>query len=110
MPASTRWKERPGADRLSGGGGNEFPNDGPGGDRVAGGPGKDAINTGSTGKGPRRVDRVSAGPGNDSIVAVGTRAKARINCGSGVDTVRIVSAERRYLKGCERVLVVRRAR
>lgn len=56
------------------------------------------------------MDRVSAGPGNDSIVAVGTRAKARINCGAGIDTVRIVPAERRYLKGCERVLIVRRAR
>lgn len=99
-----------GADRLSGGGGNDFLSGGPGGDRLAGGAGKDAINTGSTGKGPRRVDRVSAGPGNDSIVAVGVRAKARINCGAGVDTVRIVPAERRFLKGCERILVVRRAR
>src|SRR5665809_156254 len=57
----------------------------------------------------QHVDRVNAGPGNDSIVAVGTRARARINCGSGVDTVRIVPAERRFLKGCERVLIVRRA-
>ncbi len=99
-----------GADRLAGGSGNDYLSGGPGGDRLAGGAGKDAINTGSTGKGPRRVDRVNAGPGNDSIVAVGTRAKARINCGAGVDTVRIVPAERRYLKGCERILVVRRAR
>jgi len=99
-----------GADRLKGGNGNDYLSGGPGGDRFSGGPGKDAINTGSTGKGPKRVDRVFAGPGNDSIVAVGTRAKARINCGAGIDTVRIVPAERRYLKGCERVLVVRRAR
>lgn len=99
-----------GADRLSGGNGNDYLSGGPGGDRLSGGAGKDAINTGSTGKGPRRVDRVVAGSGNDSIVAVGTRAKARINCGAGVDTVRIVPAERRYLKGCERILVVRPAR
>lgn len=97
-----------GADRLAGGNANDYLSGGPGGDRLSGGAGKDAINTGAPGRG--RSDRVSAGPGNDSVVAVGTRAKARINCGAGVDTVRIVPAERRYLKGCERVLVVRRAR
>jgi hypothetical protein len=96
------------ADRLAGGGGNDYLSGGPGGDRLAGGAGKDAINTGAPGRG--RPDRVSAGPGNDTIVAVGTRAKARISCGAGIDTVRIVPAERRYLKGCERILVVRRAR
>ena len=94
-----------GADRLAGGKGNDFLSGGPGGDRLVSGAGRDAINTGASGRG--RVDRVSAGPGNDSVVAVGTRAKARINCGAGLDTVRIVPAERRYLKGCERVLVTR---
>jgi hypothetical protein len=97
-----------GADRLAGGKGNDYLSGGPGGDRLAGGAGKDAINTGAPGRG--RFDRVVAGAGNDTIVAVGTRAKARINCGAGIDTVRIVPAERRYLKGCERILVVRRAR
>jgi hemolysin type calcium-binding protein len=97
-----------GADGLAGGGGNDYLSGGPGGDRLAGGGGRDAINTGAPGRG--RVDRVFAGAGNDTIVAVGTRAKARISCGAGIDTVRIVPAERRYLRGCERILVVRRAR
>jgi len=94
-----------GADTLSGSKGNDYLSGGPGADVLMGGSGKDAINTGAPGTG--RQDRVSAGPGKDSIVAVGTRAKARINCGAGFDTVRIVPAERRYLRGCERVLVVR---
>ena len=93
------------ADSISGGEGNDYLSGGPGADVLMGGSGKDAINTGAPGTG--RQDRVSAGPGKDSIVAVGTRAKARINCGAGFDTVRIVPAERRYLRGCERVLVVR---
>jgi RTX calcium-binding nonapeptide repeat (4 copies) len=95
-----------GADRLAGGRGNDYLSGGPGADRLAGGPGKDAINTGAGGTG--RVDRVSAGPGNDTVVAVGTRTKARINCGPGTDTVRITPRERRHLKRCERILVVRR--
>jgi hypothetical protein len=96
-----------GADRLKGGKGNDFLSGGPGADRFSGGAGKDAINTGASGRG--RVDRVSAGSGNDTVVAVGTRANARINCGPGVDSARIVPAELDTLKGCERVFIVRRA-
>ena len=72
------------ADVLSAGSGNDTINGGFGRDRISGGSGRDFINA------------ATAGP-----------AKRSINCGSGSDKVRINRNERRRVRGCEVVYVIR---
>jgi Ca2+-binding RTX toxin-like protein len=85
-----------GNDKLVGASGN---------DRLVAGPGRDYIDTG----GGR--DRVYGGAGNDSINASVAGAPARlIDCGAGVDTVRINSDERKRLRHCEHVFVTSKVR
>jgi hypothetical protein len=89
-----------GNDRVYGGAGRDKLQGGLGNDRLVGGSGRDYIDSG----GGR--DRIYGGKGNDSINASNASAPARvINCGGGIDTVRINSNERRALRHCERVFV-----
>lgn len=89
-----------GNDRLYGGRGRDKLQGGLGNDLLVGGPGRDYIDTG----GGR--DTVYGGPGNDSINAsiAGPPAKL-IDCGPGIDTVRINPNERNRIRHCERVFV-----
>jgi Ca2+-binding RTX toxin-like protein len=91
-----------GDDRAYGGTGNDAVNGGSGTDRLSGGAGNDTINTGFG------RDRVSGGSGNDAInAATAGPASARIDCGSGRDTLRANRNERRRLVGCERRSLLR---
>jgi hypothetical protein len=92
-----------GKDYLSGGSSNDKLTGGIGNDRMLGGSGNDILI--AAGK-----DMVSAGSGRDVVNAATQGPGARINCGSGRDTVRINRNERRRLRGCERIFVVRRSR
>jgi hypothetical protein len=93
-----------GGDVLSGGAGRDKLSGGLGNDRLYGGAGSDQIHTGNG------RDRVYAGAGNDAINAATAGPASYVNCGPGVDSVRINSNERRRLRGCERVLMVRSLR
>jgi hypothetical protein len=94
-----------GNDRLYGGPGRDKLQGGLGNDRLVGGAGRDYIDTG----GGR--DRVYGGAGNDSINASIAGAPARlIDCGPGVDTVRINSDERKRVRHCEHVFVTHKVR
>ncbi|MBA2504423.1 MAG: hypothetical protein H0V29_00595 [Thermoleophilaceae bacterium] len=55
-------------------------------------------------------DIVSGGRGNDSINAATAGPPSRINCGPGVDTVRVNFNERKRTKNCERILATTRVR
>lgn len=89
-----------GSDRLYGGVGRDKLQGGLGNDRLYGGSGRDYVDTG----GGR--DRVYGGRGNDSINASIAGAPAKlIDCGAGIDTVRLNSDERRVVRHCERVFV-----
>lgn len=88
-----------GNDRLDGGRGSDRLSGGLGNDTLIGGPGKDFINTGNG------RDVVRAGPGNDVINAATAGPPARIDCGPGVDTLRINTNELKRHRNCERVLV-----
>jgi Ca2+-binding RTX toxin-like protein len=90
-----------GADELVGGAGNDHLNGGPGTDVLSGGAGNDTINT-SYG-----ADRVSGGTGKDAINAATAGPAALIDGGSGHDTVRINTNERRRLKHAETVHTLR---
>ncbi len=82
-------------DTITGGTGNDKVNGGPGADKLDGGTGNDILNAGYG------ADRVSAGPGNDAINIATQGPKARANCGSGKDIIRLNGKERSSLKGCE---------
>jgi hypothetical protein len=94
-----------GNDRLWGGDGRDKLQGGLGNDRLYGGRGRDYIDTG----GGR--DRVYGGAGNDSINASIAGAPAKlIDCGPGVDSVRVNSDEVRRVRHCEHVFVTRKVR
>ena len=100
-----------GADKLTGGSGRDRMNGGSGSDRLSGGlgndiliggAGKDYINTGNG------RDIVRAGAGNDVINAATAGPAARVDCGRGIDTLRINTNELGRHRNCERVLVATR--
>jgi hypothetical protein len=94
-----------GNDRLYGGPGRDKLQGGLGNDLLSGGEGRDYIDTG----GGR--DRVYGGPGNDSINASVAGAPAKlIDCGPGIDTVRVNSDERKRIRHCEHVFVTAKVR
>jgi hypothetical protein len=94
----------PGKDRLEGGRGRDKVVGGHGNDLLRGGPGPDGIHTGNG------RDRVIAGPGNDIINAATRGPAARVNCGPGVDRVRINNNEVRRVRNCEFINVLVRIR
>jgi Ca2+-binding RTX toxin-like protein len=91
-----------GNDHLFGGAGNDKIDGGKGNDLMVGGPGRDFI-IGGNGR-----DRVIAGPGNDIINVATAGFPATVDCGPGVDTVRINHNELGRIKNCERVFVTTR--
>jgi Ca2+-binding RTX toxin-like protein len=91
-----------GNDVLYGGAGRDKIDGGKGNDRMYGGAGRDFI-IGGNGR-----DKIFAGGGND-IVNVATAGPAtKVDCGPGVDTVRINQNELHTIKNCERVFVTTR--
>jgi hypothetical protein len=94
-----------GNDRIYGMAGNDALNGGGGTDRLSGGTGNDTINAGFG------ADRVFGGPGRDAINVATAGKRARVSCGSGLDTVRFNVAERRTIgRDCERRFMTRRIR
>jgi hypothetical protein len=91
-----------GNDRLYGGKGRNKLDGGKGNDRIYGGPDRDYI-VGGNGR-----DRIRAGKGNDDVNVATAGARAKVDCGAGVDTVRINNNELRSTKHCERILVTTR--
>src|SRR3954454_7790906 len=91
-----------GNDHLYGGKGRNVLDGGKGNDVIHGGPDRDYIVAG----GGR--DRVYGGGGNDDINVAAAGAKAKVDCGAGVDTVRINNNELRSIKHCERIFVTTR--
>jgi len=94
---------RDGSDRICGGLGNDKIYDGPGRDYIYGEAGNDRIVL-ITGDGAR--DEVYAGSGNDYVELMPNSGPALVNCGSGVDTVRLNGNPVALvtLIGCENVL------
>jgi Ca2+-binding RTX toxin-like protein len=90
-----------GNDHLMGGTGSDHVNGGSGTDVENGGTGNDTINTGFGG------DHVMGGSGNDAINAATDGPAARIDAGSGRDTVRINRNERKRVKSAQTVHVIR---
>ena len=90
-----------GRDHVIGGKGNDALNGGSGTDRLSGGLGNDTINA-SFGR-----DIVMGGPGRDTINVATSGPSARVNCGSGRDTVRGNLNERRRVRSCERSFFLR---
>lgn len=91
-----------GNDRLWGGKGRNKLDGGKGNDRIYGGPDRDYI-TGGDGR-----DVIKAGRGNDDINIANAGSKSKVDCGPGIDTVRINNNELRSVKNCERVFVTTR--
>lgn len=91
-----------GNDYLYGGRGRNVLDGGKGNDLIVGGPGRDYI----IGGGGR--DRIRSGAGNDDINVATAGPAAHVDCGPGVDTVRINHNELHTIKHCERVLVTTR--
>jgi Ca2+-binding RTX toxin-like protein len=91
-----------GNDKLYSGKGRNKLDGGKGNDLLVGGPDRDYI-TGGNGR-----DVIRAGRGNDDINVATAGPPAKVDCGPGVDTVRINNNELRTLKHCERVLVTTR--
>lgn len=91
-----------GNDHLYGGKGRNKLDGGKGNDVVVGGPSRDYI-VGGNGR-----DRIRSGKGNDDINVATAGARAKVDCGAGVDTVRINNNEIRSVKHCERILVTTR--
>ena len=91
-----------GSDRLYGGKGRNKIDGGKGNDRIYGGPDRDYI-IGGNGR-----DRIRAGSGNDDINVAAAGPPSRVDCGKGVDTVRVNNNELRSVRNCERVLVTTR--
>ncbi len=110
-PGRDRFTGGSGRDVMSGGTGNDNMNGGAGRDRLQGGFGNDRLVGGAgndgihTGNG---IDRVSAGPGNDIINAATRGPAATVDCGPGLDRVRINNNERRRIRNCELVDIFRR--
>jgi CSLREA domain-containing protein len=86
-----------GDDAIHGESGNDHIYGGPGDDLLIGGPGNDYIKTGGG------YDTVRAGPGNDFIDATG-KGLAKVDCGSGDDTV--IAKRLEHLYRCEHVRFV----
>ena len=91
-----------GNDHLWGGKGRNVLDGGKGNDVIVGGPDRDYIVSG----GGRDV--VRAGKGNDNINVAAAGPRAKVDCGGGIDTIRINNNELRSIKHCERVLVTTR--
>ena len=91
-----------GSDRLYGGAGRNKLDGGKGNDRIYGGPDRDYIIAGNG------RDVIRAGKGNDDINVAAAGARATVDCGGGVDTLRINNNELRSHRNCERVLVTTR--
>jgi Ca2+-binding RTX toxin-like protein len=91
-----------GNDRLYGGKGRNKLDGGKGNDIIVGGPERDYI-VGGNGR-----DIIRAGRGNDDINVATADARAKVDCGAGIDTVRLNNNELRSVKHCERILVTTR--
>jgi Ca2+-binding RTX toxin-like protein len=91
-----------GSDHLYGGGGRNKLDGGKGNDVIIGGPSRDYIVAGNG------RDVVRAGKGNDDINVATAGPPARVDCGAGIDTIRINNNEIRTIKHCERVFVTTR--
>ena len=91
-----------GSDRLYGQGGRNKLDGGKGNDRIYGGPDRDYIIAGNG------RDVIRAGKGNDDINVAAAGVRARVDCGGGVDTLRINNNELGSHRNCERVLVTTR--
>jgi len=90
-----------GNDRILGGAGPDHLNGGPGKDYLDGGSGHDTIAAGYN------ADRVFGGPGNDAINIAQQGPFARANCGTGRDKIRLNRVERRRIRNCEIVYVLK---
>jgi Ca2+-binding RTX toxin-like protein len=91
-----------GNDRIYGGKGRNVLDGGKGNDRIYGGPDRDYIVAGNG------RDVIRAGKGNDDINVATAGARAKVDCGGGVDTIRINNNELHSIKHCENVLVTTR--
>ena len=91
-----------GSDTLYGEGGRNKLDGGKGNDRIYGGPDRDYIIAGNG------RDVVRAGKGNDDINVAAAGARASVDCGGGMDTLRINNNELGTHRNCERVLVTTR--
>jgi hypothetical protein len=91
-----------GNDRLYGGKGRNTFDGGKGNDLIVGGPDRDYI-VGGSGK-----DTIRAGRGNDDVNVATAGSRAKVDCGPGIDTVRINNNELHSIKHCERILVTTR--
>lgn len=91
-----------GDDRIWGGKGRNVIDGGKGNDRIYGGPDRDYI-VGGNGR-----DIIRAGKGNDDINVATAGARAKVDCGGGIDTVRVNNNELRSIRNCERILVTTR--
>jgi Ca2+-binding RTX toxin-like protein len=90
-----------GRDHVIGGQGNDALNGGSGSDRLSGGIGNDTINA-AFGR-----DVVMGGPGRDTINVATSGPRARVDCGSGRDTVRANRNEMHSVRSCERSFFLR---
>jgi Ca2+-binding RTX toxin-like protein len=91
-----------GNDHIFGGRGRNKLDGGKGNDVMVGGPQRDFI-TGGNGR-----DVVRAGGGNDTINVATAGPASKVNCGPGVDSVRINNNEINHVKNCEHVFVTTR--
>ena len=91
-----------GNDRLWGGNGRNKLDGGKGNDRIYGGAERDYIISGNG------RDVIKAGRGNDDINVATAGARAKVDCGPGIDTVRINNNEIHSVKHCEHILVTTR--
>jgi hypothetical protein len=91
-----------GSDRIYGGAGRNKLDGGKGNDRLYGGPDRDYVIAGNG------RDIVRSGKGNDDVNVAAAGVPAKVDCGGGVDTVRINNNELRHVRNCERVLVTTR--
>src|SRR3954469_21318118 len=91
-----------GNDHLYGGAGRNVIDGGKGNDLLVGGKGRDYI----VGGGGR--DRVRGGAGNDDINVATAGPPAQVDCGAGIDTVRVNHNELHTVKHCEHILVTTR--
>lgn len=91
-----------GNDRILGGSGRDALIGGSHVDRLHGGSGNDTINSGFG------RDRVFGGKGSDRINAATAGPPSRkLRCGKGRDKIRVNRNERKRVRGCERVYMIR---
>jgi RTX calcium-binding nonapeptide repeat (4 copies) len=90
-----------GRDAVHGGSGNDYITGGSDTDRLWGERGRDSINAGFG------ADRVVGGPQRDVINVATAGPPARVDCGTGRDTVRMNNNERRRVRRCEIRYVLR---